>query len=111
MPFRYHARTTASLMAAVIAVCLGLSVSAAQAAPHPMTLPGQNGKIAFASNRDGGYTQIFTMNSDGTGVTDLTVDVQHGYFHPVWSPDGNRISFVSNRTGSNEIYVMDADGT
>jgi sugar lactone lactonase YvrE len=29
----------------------------------------------------------------------------------LWSPDGNRLLFVSNRDGNEEIYVMDADGT
>ena len=30
---------------------------------------------------------------------------------PVWSPDGSKIAFVSDRVGTNEIYVMDADGS
>jgi len=30
---------------------------------------------------------------------------------PVWSPDGRKITFWSNRDGKNEIYVMDADGS
>ena len=30
---------------------------------------------------------------------------------PAWSPDGNRIAFVSNRTGRWQIYSMDKDGT
>jgi Tol biopolymer transport system component len=28
----------------------------------------------------------------------------------VWSPDGRKMAFVSNRTGDDEIYVMDASG-
>jgi Tol biopolymer transport system component len=30
---------------------------------------------------------------------------------PVWSPDCKRIAFASDRDGSSEIYVMNADGT
>ena len=30
---------------------------------------------------------------------------------PTYSPDGHRVAYVSNRTGTPEIYVMDDDGT
>ena len=30
---------------------------------------------------------------------------------PSWSPDGQEITFVSNRDGNWEVYVMNADGT
>ena len=30
---------------------------------------------------------------------------------PSWSPDGKRLTFVSNRGGSPQIYVMNADGS
>jgi Tol biopolymer transport system component len=32
-------------------------------------------------------------------------------FDPVWSPDGSRLAFVSNRDGTYEIYVMESDGS
>jgi len=31
--------------------------------------------------------------------------------HPAWSPDGSKVAFASNRDGSWEIYVMNADGS
>jgi Tol biopolymer transport system component len=30
---------------------------------------------------------------------------------PTWSPDGKQIAFISERSGHDEIYVMDSDGT
>lgn len=38
-------------------------------------------------------------------TTDPGADVR-----PVWSPDGQRVAFQSNRSGSYSIWIMDADG-
>ncbi len=31
--------------------------------------------------------------------------------HPVWSPDGSRIAFISDRDGQNNLWIMNADGS
>ena len=49
------------------------------------------------------------MNPDGSGVTPLTNTRKDR--SPVWSPDGSKIAFGSNRDGNDEIYVMNADGS
>lgn len=52
--------------------------------------------------------RIYMMNADGSGVTVLTPDGEDDTA-PVWSPDGRKIAFVSQRDGNREIYVMDSD--
>ena len=63
------------------------------------------GQIAF--ERQG---EIFIMNSDGTGETNLTLNPANDS-KPAFSPDGTRIAFVSDRGGTPQTYVMWADGT
>ena len=74
------------------------------------TFPGTNGQIAFTSQRDGGFAEIYSMDSDGTNQTRLTTNAEIRDTDPQWSPDGTKIVFISDRDGNNEIYVMDADG-
>jgi Tol biopolymer transport system component len=64
--------------------------------------------------------EIFTVNSDGSGLTQITNDT-FADLDPAWSPDGERIAFT-RRLGcpgppggqpvcSVDVYVMNADGT
>jgi Tol biopolymer transport system component len=59
-----------------------------------------------------GFTEeaIYVMNSNGSGERRLT---SRGSLanEPVWSPDGQRIAFASDRDGNYEIYVMNTDGS
>ena len=72
--------------------------------------PGQNGKIAFAGdpNPNGSFLRPYTINPDGTAVTQLSPS---SGLAPAWSPDGQRIAFVTLREGAPEIWAMNADGS
>jgi serine/threonine protein kinase len=81
-----------------------------------MTPRGGGGQIAFVSERNGGLPQIFTMNVDGSNQTRLT-NQPEGACQPEWSPDGQKLLFMSpcNRKAGEypraALYVMNADGT
>src|SRR5437763_15343189 len=81
-------------------------VSAATMSARP--LAAANGRLVFASNRDGNH-EIYSMNADGSEQTRLTYHPAYDD-EPRWSPDGTRIVFISNRVGNVELYLMDADG-
>jgi Tol biopolymer transport system component len=75
-------------------------------------------RIAFVSGRNWilGY-DIYVMDANGRNQRRLTNN-RHKDFQPSWSPDGKRIAFISDRDGhvhegwsTDEIYVMDADGS
>jgi TolB protein len=53
---------------------------------------------------------IWVMNADGSGPHALTLPGSGADIDPQWSPNGKSIVFSSDRGGTFEIYVMDADG-
>ncbi len=77
----------------------------------------EEGKIAFMTTRDGN-AEIYLMDVDGGNQINLTNNNADDYY-PTWSPDGNRIAFVSYRdseyenTGDwvPEIYILNIDGS
>ncbi len=74
-------------------------------------------RIAFHSTRDGNW-EVYVMNADGSGQTRLT-DNPAADSAASWSPDGQRIAFVSDRDDPDpsdddrisDIYLMNADGS
>jgi Tol biopolymer transport system component len=78
--------------------------------------PGDNGRIAFDSDRDGGDVDVWTINPDGSDPLNLTADSPAADFSPAWSADGERIAFVRDPgtpepPAEAEIWVMRADGS
>lgn len=69
------------------------------------------GRIVFHSARTGDL-EIYTMNADGSGVTQLT-NAPGRDLEPDWSPDGSTIVFTSARDNPNsvQLYLMAADGS
>ena len=63
-------------------------------------------KIVFSGRRGG--NQIFTINPDGTDLTQLTRSGNNE--DPSFSPNGMYIAFCSDRDGGKGIYIMRADG-
>ena len=51
------------------------------------------------------------MNADGSAQTRLTTNAA-GNSEPAFSPNGKKITFVSDRDGNSEVYSMNAvDGS
>src|SRR5262249_39997567 len=72
---------------------------------NPSWRPGTT-TIAFDTNRDGD-SEIYTINADGTGLTDGSNSHATGEYAPDWSPDGSKLAF----SGSGQIKTMLANGT
>ncbi|MGH7690783.1 MAG: TolB family protein, partial [Gemmatimonadaceae bacterium] len=54
--------------------------------------------------KDNTRSALWIVNSDGTGLRALDGDGK-SYSSPRWSPDGSRLLFVSNRSGSNQLWM------
>ncbi len=66
------------------------------------------GLITFQSKQDGN-SDVYTIDVSGLQRTNLTHNPARDYA-PVWSTDGKQIAFISERSSSPEIFVMNANG-
>jgi Tol biopolymer transport system component len=64
-------------------------------------------KIAFASQPNGGKTQIWIVNSDGSNLYQLTLT--QGYSCD-WSPNGEWIVYTDSRAVSGRLWLIRSDG-
>jgi Tol biopolymer transport system component len=97
------------MRAALTIAALVLTAVVATAPSAQATFHGENGRIAFVSDRAGNY-DIWTIEPDGSAPRQLTTSPGTDT-RPAWSTDGTKIAFGSDRDGNFDVYVINADGT
>src|SRR5580765_535401 len=67
-------------------------------------------KIVFCAGPSTFARDIYVVNSDGSDLTRLTSGAGNNVY-PAFSPNGRKIVFTSNRTGTSQVWLMNADGS
>jgi eukaryotic-like serine/threonine-protein kinase len=111
-PTRTLTPTLESTAAAVILTDTPTPSATPTAQPTPQ---GGSGQLAFASDRSG-TVQIYLMDVASGEVQPIT-NLEDGACQPSWSPDGERLVFISPCSGNSETYpgaamfIINADGS
>ncbi len=64
--------------------------------------------VDLAGNKSS--SALWLASADGAGEPRALTTAARKDRHPRWSPDGKRILFESNRSGSNQLWVIDVGG-
>jgi len=88
-------------------------IGGGQATAPALSPDGREVAFSLADPASGDDWEIYVINVDGTGLTNLTNDPGFDGWRPAWSPDGQQIAFFSTRDDplNDEVYVMNADGS
>ena len=105
-----HARHRLGLGTLIVALLLAAGLIAT--AGDPATAPN-DGLIVFSSASNG---QIYSVSPRGTGLKQLTTPASLGSSaatadSPALSPDGRRVVFIVNRESTQQLWMMNADGS
>jgi Tol biopolymer transport system component len=66
---------------------------------------GPDGRQLVFTGYDGGISDLYTVNRDGSGLKRLTSD-KYGDLHPDWSPDGKTIVFATDRGPRSDFRTL-----
>lgn len=84
--------------------------------PTPVRLSGSLVYAATEQNIENGTASLAVASN----IYNLSLDTGHSAqlttgndrnLQPVWSPDGDRVAFISDRDGNLELYLMNANGS
>lgn len=86
-------------------------LAALPATPAAAAFPGRNAKLVFSrSTPQVGLGELYTVNANGTGTTNLTNSAAIEDMHPAWSADGTRIAFRRYGAGPDQLWTMNSTG-
>lgn len=99
-----HKKFTAAVLLAMAGSAFGVSAADAPLWMRDVKISPDGKQIAFTYKGD-----IWTVPVAGGEARRLTAQPSYESM-PIWSPDGSRIAFASDRHGNNDIFIMDARG-
>lgn len=74
--------------------------------PARAVTPGVDGEIAYVHRASGSRSDLFAMNSNGSGKGRLTKTRRVGEATPEWAPRGGQLAFQAIRSGERRILVL-----
>ena len=84
--------------------------TAAPLRPYLSISVSPDGTRAASALQDGGTVDVWVSELARGTLTRITTD--EGFDgNPLWSPDGSRVAFASNRNGRPEVFWKSADGS
>ena len=71
----------------------------------------RSGSTRIAANRINANFEIWTQNVGEPGSGRLLLDIEGNAWAPKFSPDGSAIAFLSDRSGSTQIWIAQENGS
>lgn len=100
-------RPTPQLVRVALSPLLCVLAMLLLAAPAHAAYAGTNGPIAFDMTDGDGYLQVWTINPDGSGRTQLTHASGTLTGQPSFSPDGKKIAYIDDQ----HLITINTDGS
>ena len=105
-----HRLKLGGLLAAIVGSIALACIMAGSIATRKLL--GRDSPLLAFDATPGSKGEIFLVNTGGLLYTSSSIT--HSSADdccPAWSPDGKRVAFESDRNGSRDIFIMNADGT